>query len=158
MDKMNFQKMAKVQGAAFAKESLLALELAGFEIADTEVYISDVGITLDAVTNNKQGVAMAWEFKGSLQGSRAGLKRTDTMKKALANAVLLSLSDNYAGVFPPMCIMTSHIPTINDSERMMRTALEKGKLLAVVDSRDGKELQKLANMTEDAIRRKINGG
>ena len=131
-------------------ECILALELAGFEVVEIKVRVRDVGIELDAITNNKHGIAMAWEFKGSLQGSRPGLIRTDTTKKAIANALLLSRSE-YGEMMPPLLIMTSHIPTENDSLAMLEAVIGK-EILAVVDSRDGKTLQWLYQATESDIK------
>lgn len=145
----NFQGSGVVQGERFHDECILALELAGFEVVETKVRLRDVGIELDAITNNKHGIAMAWEFKGSLQGSRPGLIRTDTTKKAIANALLLSRSE-YGEMMPPLLIMTSHIPTKDDSRTMLQAVLGR-EILTVVDSRDGKSLQNLCNATSSDI-------
>lgn len=150
MNISNFQSWANEQGAAFNDECIRALSYAGFEIADTEVYLRDVGITLDAVTNNQRGVAMAWEFKGSWQGTRPGLIRTDTTKKAIANGTLMQWSE-FGEFTPPMLIMTSHIPDSGDSALMLQMALRKGILLDVVDSRDSKKLKRLAQATDSEI-------
>lgn len=156
MSLFNFQGAAGEQGRAFRDECLRALSYAGFEVADTEVHLEDVGITLDAITNNRRGLAMAWEFKGSLQGSRPGLLRTDTMKKAIANGWLFSKSEISQLIVSRMLVMTSHIPTDNDSSLMLQVALEDGLLLDVIDSRDGKRLQRLATADEYQLRTWIN--
>lgn len=146
----NFQRMAVEQGADFGNECLKALKYAGFEIDCTEKHIEDVGITLDAVTNNQRGVLMAWEFKGSWQGHRPGLMRTDTVKKASANAWYLSQS-HYAELYPPLFLMSSHEPEGGDARRMLDTILDSGILAAVIDSRNGEFLKKLANAAKDDI-------
>jgi len=153
---LNFQSMAVEQGADFNYECQKALKYAGFEIAALEMHLEDVGITLDAVTNNRRGIAMAWEFKGSLQGKRPGLVRTDTVKKAIANGYLLSVSDMYSSHFPPLLIMCSHEPEKGDARVMLDVALRDGILTDVVDSRNGKRLQWLANATEADISRLLD--
>jgi len=140
------------QGAAFHDESIRALRLAGFEIASTKCRLEDVGIELDAITNNRHGIAFAWEFKGSLQGARPGLRRTDTLKKAIANGFLLSVSEIYGDRFPPLFVMCSHIPVAGDGQKMMAAALRSGVLSDIVDSRDGVRLGSLANITEEGLR------
>ena len=140
------------QGAAFHAECIRALRLAGFEIVQTKVRLQDVGIELDAITNNKYGLAFAWEFKGSLQGSRPGLKRTDTVKKAICNGWLLSISEQYSDRFPPLFVMCSHKPDGGDGEKMLHYALLHGIFTEVIDSRDGVRLSWLANATEEMIR------
>lgn len=154
---INFQGAGVKQGELFHKECILALTLAGFEVAysknkkgddTTKVHLEDVGIEVDAITNNRQGVSMAWEFKGSLQGKRPGLKRTDTMKKAIANGLLFTLSET--GKVMPYLVMTSHIPTDNDSLAMMQAVIGR-EILDVVDSRDGRKLARLCNASDDDI-------
>ena len=147
---LNFQRMAVEQGTNFGNECIKALQYAGFEIECVEKHIEEVGITLDAVTRNRLGVLMAWEFKGSWQGCRPSLMRTDTVKKAIANAVLLSTSQ-YADLFPPLLVMCSHKPIKGDAFLMLDAGLNAGLLSAVVDSRDGTFLAKLANTAKDDI-------
>jgi hypothetical protein len=146
----DFQRMAVKQGAGFEKECGMALTCAGFEIVYVQKHLDDVGITLDAVTNNKKGVPMAWEFKGSLQGHRPGLIRTDTVKKAICNAWLFSKSQ-YAELFPPLFFMCSHEPERGDARRMLDTALNDRMIAAVINSRNGLFLIKLANATADEV-------
>lgn len=148
----NFQRWAYEQGKAFADEALRALKYAGFEIAEREVHLPDVGITLDAITNNIHGVPMAWEFKGSLRGSRPGLLRTDTAKKAVANGWLFQQSEYANVMMPSMLVMTSHIPITGDAARMIDVALQQRIIFRVVDSRDSRTLCWLADATEDELR------
>lgn len=151
---MNFQRAANVQGQRFHDECILALELAGFEIADQHVALSDVGIELDAIVNNKCGVAIPWEFKGSWQGVRPGLIRTDTLKKAIANGYLLSRSD-VAGMMMPLMVMASHRPEGGHGLAMLRS-VGTDVIADFVDSRDSRKLRILANSSEEQLRRMYN--
>jgi hypothetical protein len=126
-----FQRLAVAQGTDFGIECLQSLKYAGFKIETVEQHIKDVGITLDAVTNNRRDVPMAWEFKGSWQGHRPGLIRTDTVKKAIANAALFSRS-HYAESYPAMFLMCSHEPERGDARRMLDVALDNGWVAAVM--------------------------
>jgi hypothetical protein len=146
----NFQRMAVKQGEAFECESLLALECAGFEEIRGHEYLADLGIQLDAIATNQCGISLPWEFKGSLTSKRAGLLRTDTVKKALYNAHALHASE-YRLIFPPLCLMTSHLPTKNDSFVMLDNALRQAVITDVVDTRNGEFLQWLAQATEEDI-------
>ncbi len=147
---VNFQSMAVEQGAAFHKECLRSLKYAGFEIADTEIRVEDVGIRLDAITNNRRGVAFAWEFKGSWQGSRPGLRRSDSALKMLAQGALLSISE-FGRHLPPLFVMTSHFPTTPDVIAMVDASIRGGWIFEVIDSRDGKRLQWFANATDEEL-------
>lgn len=143
------QKLAKLQGDRFHAECVDALVMAGFEIADEHFMIRDVGIELDCITNNRHDIAMPWEFKGSWQGDRPGLRRTDTLKKAIANGYLFTQSDMYK-MMPPLLVMTSHLPEKGDGLAMMQT-VKRDTIMAFIDSRDSKTLKWLYNAIEETL-------
>ena len=151
----NFQKAASVQGNHFHKECIHALEYAGFEIADQHVVLSDVGIEIDAIVNNAHGIAIPLEFKGSLQGDRPGLRRTDTLKKAIANGYLLTLSE-LNQMMTPLVVLTSHLPE-NGHGKAMIEAVKRDAIMAFIDNRDGRRLRRLCNMTEEELHALVNG-
>jgi Holliday junction resolvase-like predicted endonuclease len=105
----NFQGMGPKQGEAFEKSSVVALEAHGFTVLGRKVKMTDIGIEIDIVAENKHGVTMRFECKGSLQGDRPGAKRTDTLKKAICDAYLFTLSAEYECCSPLMFFM-SHVP------------------------------------------------
>lgn len=150
------QRIAIEQGRRFHEECISALHYAGFEIPDQNFVIADVGIELDAITNNAHGISMPWEFKGSLQGTRPGLMRTDTLKKAIANGYLLQQWEN-ACMFTPLLVMTTHLPK-EGSGLAMSSAVKRNIVMMFVDSRDSWTLKRLCNATEKALRRYIEGG
>jgi hypothetical protein len=147
----NFQSEANKQGERWHKECMEALRRNGFEIREEKMDLLDVGIELDAITNNEYGLAMAWEFKGSWEGERQGLKRTDTMKKAIANAWLLSQSEDFRWRFPPLFVMTTHEPQDGFSLAMMQTALVKGLISYITDDRDNTFLTWLNHADDDLL-------
>ena len=82
--------------------------------------VAEVGVEIDRVAVAPSGAAVWFEYKGSVQGSRPGLLRTDTLKKAVANGALLQrLVDR-----PPYIVLTSHVPTGGAGHAMLETALE----------------------------------
>lgn len=93
----------------FSDNCLAQLKYSGFDIVDVEYEIPQVGICVDAHTMNRHGVSMFWEFKGSMQGDRPGSRRTDTLRKAIAEGLMHSLSDEYQ-CCAPLILLTSHIP------------------------------------------------
>jgi hypothetical protein len=143
------QKLAKLQGDRFHAECIDALTMAGFEIAEQHFVVKDVGIELDCITNNRHGLAMAWEFKGSWQGERPGLRRTDTLKKAISNGYLFTQSDMYQ-MMPPLIVMTSHLPEKGDGLAMLH-AVKRDVIMAFLDSRDSKALKWFYNAIEETI-------
>lgn len=147
----NFQSKSVEQGDRWHAECIDALRRNGFEIAEERMRLKDVGVELDAVTNNKWGIAMAWEFKGSWEGFRPGLTRTDTLKKAVANAWLLSQSQDYADRFPPLLVMTTHEPEDGSCLTMMHIALSKALITYVTDDRNNTFLRWLYQADEALI-------
>lgn len=147
----NFQGLASSQGSEFHSECIRALLNAGFKIEAQRYRIDAVGIELDAVTTNRDGVLMPWEFKGSWNGTRPGLHRTDTLKKAIANGYMLTRWADH-DVYTPLLVMTSHGPWLTDGSCLaMYQATERTIVLDFVDSRDYKRLGWLYRATVDEL-------
>ena len=147
----DFQRLASKQGEEFHHECIRALLNAGFRIESQKFKVEAVGIELDAVTVNRDGVLMPWEFKGSWNGTRPGLHRTDTLKKAIANGYMLTRWSDH-DVYTPLLVMTSHVPWLNDGScKAMYLATERTIVLDFVDSRDYKRLGWLYRATADEL-------
>lgn len=114
----NFQRLASEQGREWRDLCVKALQRAGFVEIQLEQHLPDVGITLDIVATNQQGIALPVECKGSMMGDRPGSKRTDTVLKAIGEAFLLTQSAA-APHFPPMILMTSHIASGGAARSML---------------------------------------
>ncbi len=152
----NFQSDATEQGKRFHEECIRSLINAGFEIVSQKFVVPEVGIEIDAITHNREGIAMPWEFKGSEQGTRPGLHRTDTMKKAIANGYLFSQWEGHF-TFTPLLVMTSHMPVdAGGAVAAMHTVTERSIVLEFVNSRDHKRLLWLYRATEAQLRALID--
>lgn len=143
-----FQSAASEQGRLFHQECINALKYAGFNITHPAGYvIESVGIEIDIVAQNKHGITMFFECKGSLRKSqkdRPGLERTDTIKKAIANAYLFSLTEEYS-CCSPLIIFASHVPTGGSGSAML-SAMSRTLVLDIINPREhGGRLQWLAN-------------
>lgn len=114
----NFQALASEQGTEFRDLCRKSLIRAGFTEIHTEKTFEDVGVTLDIIAMNQEGISLAIECKGSMMGDRPGCKRTDTVLKAVGEAFLLSRSEA-APMFPPMLLMTSHVATSGAARTML---------------------------------------
>lgn len=153
---MNFQQSAVEQGEQFAQNCLLTLRLVGFDVVDTKFRTQDMGVEIDAIANNSQGIAFPFEFKGSFQGTRPGMLRSDTVKKAIATAVLFSL-DEAAQTMAPLIVLTSHKPTKGNLTKWL-TRIDRSIILDVLSlTDDRKQLAAYATMTEAEIKRLIMG-
>ncbi len=146
----NFQRLASEQGKEFRDLCVKALTRTGFAEVVTEVKFSDVGIQLDIVANNRHGIALAIECKGSMLGDRPGSRRTDTVLKAIGEAYLLSRSQ-LAESFPPMILMTSHVAE-DKAARAMLGSVPVTMIADVLNPYNhAKRLTWWANADEDAI-------
>lgn len=131
---MNFQALASTQGAAFDAMCRAILD----DYAPSRPFVvGSIGIEVDA------SVGDVWlEFKGSARGDYPGLRRTDTVKKAIANAALASTVHD-----GPFIVMTSHLPAAGSSgERMLDAAMAVGWLADVVAISDPTAIKRLLAM------------
>jgi len=122
-----FQGAASRQGRQFAEQCDELLRNYGFDLAPPLV-LRDVGVEVDRVATSPSGRRVWFEYKGSIQGTRPGLMRTDTLKKAIANGALLQAVDERS----PYVVITSHLPEAGAGLAMLRTALAAGYLDDVV--------------------------
>jgi hypothetical protein len=128
-DNFAFQRLAGEQGRAFDAQCRVMLA-PKFEVCDKPFRVPDIGIEMDAtVTSRATGVTYWCEFKGSWNGHRPGMMRTDTAKKALADVLLLHVAPNE---YPPCIVLTTHLPPAGSSGRqMIDTALRSGALFDI---------------------------
>lgn len=83
----NFQSESKKSGDQFEEKVYNDLIARGFNIIQSSVYIPGTGCEIDFIADATEYV----EAKGGNDGEkkRPGAKRTDNVKKAIANAVLI---------------------------------------------------------------------
>jgi hypothetical protein len=91
----------------------------GYELRD-RLLVPEVGVEIDRVAVAPSGNTVWFEYKGSVQGARPGLMRTDTLKKAIANGALLERLVDH----PPYVVLTSHLPTSGAGLAMLQSAIE----------------------------------
>lgn len=122
-----FQGAASLQGRQFAEQCDQLLRHYGYALLDRLV-LRGVGVEIDRVARSPRGTEVWLEYKGSVQGHRPGLLRTDTLKKAIANGALLQAVDPRR----PYVVLTSHVPESGAGLAMLQTALRAGYLDDVV--------------------------
>lgn len=95
------------QGAAFETTVATVLQIEGWKITATRWRHPEVDVEVDIVAVHPVTGAVWWiECKGSWEGHRQGLRRTDTLKKALFNGAMLALTSDRC----PYMIVASHPP------------------------------------------------
>jgi hypothetical protein len=137
-----FQAASSAQGRQFADQCDLLLHSSGFGLGACRVVLTEVGVEIDREAVAPSGRPIWFEYKGSLQGHRPGLLRTDTTKKAIANGALLrSIPDR-----PPFVVLTSHVPKVGSGRAMLDAAIRLGYLddvICVYDPADAVRLKRL---------------
>lgn len=140
-----FQARGVRQGRQFDEQCRLVLGDLGFEVCARPFTVGELGVEFDAEIKSPGGRRYWCEFKGSWHGRRPGLRRTDTVKKALSDALLAYLAD---ADYPPVIFLTTHMPLPGSSgDRMLEVALHATALFDVFcvnEPRDMKRLQCLA--------------
>jgi hypothetical protein len=135
----SFQAYGGQQGRQFAQQCDALLVSLGFVLGGSAV-LPKLGVEIDQAATSKAGRSVWFEYKGSVQGTRPGLLRTDTLKKAIANGALIQrLVES-----PPFVVLTSHVPNGGAGRAMLDTALELGYFADVVCLYDPGQIQRLA--------------
>jgi hypothetical protein len=115
----DFQASSGIQGRQFAEQCDQLLTHYGFAL-NGKLLLPTVGVEIDRVATSPSGQTIWFEYKGSVQGSRPGLLRTDTLKKAVANGALLkAVPDRH-----PYVVLTSHLPQVLSGAAMLKAARE----------------------------------
>lgn len=122
----DFQTRSVVDGRRFEEAVEAVLRFAGWTIAERRAVVH--GVEVDLIAHHPQ-TRDAWliECKGSRDGRRPGLKRTDTVKKAIASAALL----RHRGESRPFLLVTSHLPTSGRGLDDVADAIDAGWITEV---------------------------
>lgn len=123
----SFQASSGIQGRQFAEQCDTLLAHLGYELRGRRV-LAAIGVEIDQEAVGPAGTVVWFEYKGSIQGNRPGLRRTDTVKKAVANGALLRALDDAA----PYVVITSHLPDGGSAAAMLGAATALGYLADVV--------------------------
>jgi len=116
-----FQADASEQGRQFSEQCDFLLRSKGFSL-ESRVVLTDVGVEIDRAARSRRGLLVWFEYKGSLRGARPGLRRTDTLKKAIANGALV----RGLAAHPPFIVLTSHLPIQGSGMAMLDMANRLG--------------------------------
>lgn len=139
----NFQALAGEQGRWWEDTCRRALTAAGFLITHTHQEIADAGVEVDLIAHNTDEIAFYVTCKGSFQSDRNGCERTDTLRKAVAEAYALTQCG-----FGPVVLLTSHLP-LTRRARAFLAIIDPAVLFEALDPlRSAKRLRWLAQATE----------
>ncbi|HEX3620708.1 MAG TPA: site-specific DNA-methyltransferase [Acidimicrobiales bacterium] len=104
------------KAAAGVAEDLLVA--AGFTVADRDLRMPKLGLTVDLVVDGVDGTRWYVDVSGALTVTRAGLARTDQAWAAVGRAAVLRAHGH-----GPVLLLTSHVPRRGDpADRALRAA------------------------------------
>jgi hypothetical protein len=102
------------------------LEDAGFTIIGRNVRLRGLGLTVNFVANDRDGVPWYFDVSGAFTTTRGGLLRTETVWKSLGRAHVLANNDK-----KPVVFLTSHFPRRGSEGD---TALRAAGIMAFFDA------------------------
>ena len=118
----------------------------GFDNIRADVKFPRMGIELTFVATDQTGHNWAFDVSGAFSSTRAGLRRTDTLWKALGKAAVL----HQEGGHLPLVLLTTDLPVRNSagSAALERLCQPDGPVFDVVEllsSKDRDRLQEYAS-------------
>jgi hypothetical protein len=132
---INFQAESKKTGDDYERIVWADLINRGFLDIEENVHIKGTGCEVDFVAKNDLGITEYIEAKGGQKGpgKRPGAKRTDNVKKAIANAALIKAEhpDYYYVIY-----FSSKPNPGSYSDEMINTAIKHGLVNEVRYERD----------------------
>ena len=135
MTTINFQAESKKTGDDYERIVWADLINRGFVDIEENVHIKGTGCEVDFVAKNDLGITEYIEAKGGQKGpgKRPGAKRTDNVKKAIANAALIKAEhpDYYYVIY-----FSSKPNPGSYSDEMINTAIKHGIVNEVRYERD----------------------
>ena len=102
----DFQARATSEGKTYQGIAALVLERCGFQIEKENHRIGRLGLTVNFVATDASGYTWHFDVSGAFTTTRAGLRRTDTVWKALGRASVLGRWREDV----PIVFLTSHLP------------------------------------------------
>jgi site-specific DNA-methyltransferase (adenine-specific) len=120
----HFQAQAVREGrqAKYLAEQLL-VEV-GFGNVRADVKLRRPGVEVGFVATDQTGTEWVFDVSGAFTSSQAGLKRADTLWKAIGKASVIHQSANGDG--PPLVLLTSHAPTAGSAGAKALAAVTGG--------------------------------
>ncbi|MGH9129805.1 MAG: DNA-methyltransferase [Acidimicrobiales bacterium] len=105
----DFQARAVREGRQAKELAALVLSHCGFVDVRTGVRYPMLGVEVNFVARDATGKEWAFDVSGGFTSTRAGLKRTDTLWKALGKAAVLHQDEHHRAT--PLVLLTTDAPT-----------------------------------------------
>jgi DNA modification methylase len=137
----DFQARAVRDGKQAKEFAKIVLESCGFTDIRTDVKFSRLGVQLSFLAADQTGQDWAFDVSGAFTSSRAGLRRTDALWKALGKAAVL-----HEGVADlPLILLTTDAPSRNSAGLAALEVLRRpgGPVFDLVELLEPKDQERL---------------
>ena len=141
----DFQARAVREGRQAKDLAGILLESCGFKDIRPDVKMSNLGIELNFLATDQAGHEWAFDVSGAFTSSRAGLRRTDTLWKALGKAAVLHEGQGEL----PLVLLTTDAPARGSAgyaalKVMMGSGRPVFDLVELLNTRDQERLRDYA--------------
>jgi site-specific DNA-methyltransferase (adenine-specific) len=142
-DDLDFQARSVRDGRKANELAHQALQWAGFGEIEANVRYQDLGVEVNFRARAADGTEWLFDVSGAFSSTRPGLRRTDTLWKALGKGAVLK-----AGGYRNLVLLTTDLPARHSAgDRALAAAMtEDGPVTHVVSLRDTTELQLLREL------------
>lgn len=134
---MNFQARAVKQGLKAQELAREVLEVCGFVDIEQKVKYSDLGVEVNFRAHDANGGVWLFDVSGAFSSTRPGLKRTDTLWKALGKATVLHTArgaGRLRGDLGPLVLLTTDLPPLKSAGgRALENVKEAGIIHGVYE-------------------------
>jgi site-specific DNA-methyltransferase (adenine-specific) len=146
----DFQARAVRQGQKARELALYALKECSFLDIESNVSYSDLGVEVNFRARDAKGDVWLFDVSGAFSSTRPGLKRTDTLWKALGKASVLheaTRHDPKRGDIGPLVLLSTDLPTRNSAGaralRVVNSDDHKGPVYDIIELLNEKGLERL---------------
>jgi site-specific DNA-methyltransferase (adenine-specific) len=133
----DFQARSVRQGQKARLLAREALEECGFADIRPDVRYADLGVEVNFSARDRRGRLWLFDVSGAFSSTRPGLKRTDTLWKALGKAAVLNEArrrDRARGDLGPLVLLSTDVPARNSAgDRALRAVTRAGGASPVHD-------------------------
>lgn len=138
---LSFQSRSSHQGKMAQRYAKELLEWCGFTDISENQKLKGLGVTVNFIATAPTGKRWYFDVSGAFSSSRPGLKRTDTLYKALGRASVIR--NHFKDV--PLVFLTTDRPSPRSAgEQALEAVRSVGGVSMVVEMRDGTDLERLA--------------
>ena len=148
---LDFQSRAVKEGRKAKDLALLVIEDAGFEDIEKNVKVA-AGVEVNFRARDRNGELWHFDVSGAFSSSRPGLRRTDTLWKALGKASVLAASEVQVRL---VLLTTDQPPPSSAGGRALAAVRGKGvgkTVFDVVELLDEMDLKRLQEHAEGIVR------